>query len=238
MALSGTTTYTQNRDQIIRSAYELIGIAVDGEALNADDINVAQNALNVMVKAWQAHGLNLWKRGSLSIPLTANTTTYTVGSSGTVTTTRPLRVLECVREDTNNVSTIMTRLTLQEYENLPNKTTTGTPVNYFFDPTLTNSTFKFWPVPDANAASEYTIKLKVQVPISDLTSGTDDVDFPQEWLEALIYGLAVRLAPRSSLDLRERQLLKLESKEILDLALSFDVEEESIYFQPNYQGMR
>lgn len=54
MATSGTVTYTQNRNEIIRSAYELIGIAIDGEALNADDIDVAQAALNVMVKAWMA----------------------------------------------------------------------------------------------------------------------------------------------------------------------------------------
>lgn len=233
MATSGTVSYTQNRNEIIRSAYEIIGVATDGEALNGDDIDVAQAALNVMIKAWIAHGLQLWKRNTKSITLTAATSTYTLGTGGTVASSiRPLRIIECDRLDSSGIEVPMTKLSLSGYSDLPNKSSTGIPVNYFYDPTLTVGTLTVWPVPDATIAAEYTIEITYQSPMEDLTSGTDNVDFPQYWEEAIIYGLAERLAPRSALDLNERVLLKQEAKASLDLAMSFDVEDDSIYFQP------
>jgi hypothetical protein len=172
------------------------------------------------------------------VPLTSAQATYTLGRSGSpdVTTDRPLRIYEADRKETSTgITTSLTRLTLDEYENLPNKNQTGVPTQYFFEPTLNNSTLKLWPAPDATTASDYTVELVVQAPLEDLDSGTDDFDFPQYWLEAIIYGLAVRLAPRyGGLGIQERSMLRREAKEVLDLAISFDVEYGSIYF--GYEG--
>ena len=65
-----------------------------------------------------------------------------------------------------------------------------------------------------------------------MSAGTDDVDFPNEWYRALILNLAVDLAPKYGLGIQERDLLKEEADEALQLALNFDVEDASLYLQP------
>ena len=66
----------------------------------------------------------------------------------------------------------------------------------------------------------------------DMDSDSNDLSLPPEWTEAVIYGLAVRLAPEYGLSINERQQLKMEAKEAKDLALSFGTEEGSLYIQP------
>ena len=235
MATSGSVNFSMNRNEIIQDAAEEIGIAIDGEALDPSFIGVANRVLNRMVKAWMAHGLHLWKRDSISITLVASTNTYTLGTGGSVaSSTRPLRIIECDRKDSNNVTVGLTKMSLSEYEDLTSKNSNGTPVNYFYDPTLTTGTLKVWPTPDATVAAEYTLEVIYQSPIEDFDNSTDDPDFPQEWLEALVYGLARRLARKyGSLEPYEMEDLKEQARESLELALSWDVEDDSIYFEPD-----
>lgn len=237
MATSGSTDFTLNRNQIIRQAYEIIGVAVDGEALNGDDIDVAQRALNVMIKAWMAHGLNLWLRDTQSIPLVQGQASYTLGPTGDVVMVRPKRILEMNRKTTSDGHEInMVPLSRNEYEFLPNKSTQGTPVQYNYNPTLTNGTLYVWPTATATEATNLTLEIVYETEVEDLDSSLDNVDFPPEWIEAIIYNLAVRLAPINSLDIKERSFLRAEAKEMLDLVLNFDTENESMFIQPNYRS--
>ena len=153
-------------------------------------------------------------------------------TSADVSVPRPLRILDCERVDTNGNNTSLTLLTKQEWDDLSNKTTTGTPVNYHYDPTLNNGTLYIWQMPDATIASTYTLKITVNSPLEDMDSSTDDFDFPQEWLEAITYGLAYRLAPTYGLPQTERTMLKMDMDEALNLARDYDSEDGSIFFQP------
>jgi hypothetical protein len=233
MATSGSVDFNLNRNQIILDAAEEIGIAIDGEALDSSFIGVAERTLNRMVKAWVAHGIQLWKRDSITVTLVADTGTYTLGPTGTVaSSTRPLRIIDCDRKDSNNIETSLSPLSLEDYNNLPNKSVTGTPVSYYYSPTLTNGTLKLWPVPSTSVASNYTLDINYHSPIEDFDNSTDEPDFPQEWIEALVYGLARRLARKyGSLSQYEMEDLKSQEEESLELAMSWDREADSIYFQ-------
>jgi len=235
MATSGSVDFSLNRNEIIQDAAEEIGIAIDGEALDAAVISVAKRVLNRMVKAWVAYGLNLWKRDTKSITLVASTNTYTLGPTGTVASSaRPLRIINCERKDTDNITTPMTFMELSEYEDLSNKETTGTPVNFYYSPDLPDGTLKVWPTPDAAAAAEYTVEIIYHAPFEDFDASTDDPDFPQEWLEALVYGLALRLAPKyGSLTPYEMNNLRKMAEDSLNLALSWDVEDGSVWLHPD-----
>ena len=159
-------------------------------------------------------------------------------SSSDVSVPRPLRIIECSRKDSTGKETSLTPVTLREYDNLPNKSSTGTPVNYFYNPTLNNGTFTLWPTPGTTAAAEYTIEIVYNEPIADVDNSTEDFDFPQEWLEAVSYGLAYRLAPAHGLPQSERTILRADMQMALELARDFDVEVESITFAPDYEGVR
>lgn len=234
MATSGSVDFTLTRDELIRSAFEDIGVAIEGEDLQPEDIKVAQVSLNIMIKSWQGYGLNLWVRREKSITLIAAQSAYTLGATGNVVMNRPLRILECNRVlISDNTSTTVNPLSLNEYDNLPNKTQEGTPVNYFYDPTLTNGSLKLWLVPGTTEASLYTIDIVYQSPIEDMDTSINNFEFPQEWLEALSLGLAYRLSGKYALSYRERTLLRKDAAEALELVQSFDVEPTSLFFQPD-----
>lgn len=229
------TTYRNTRDTAIRMAYEEIGVAIEGESLEPEYINVAQRVLNTMLKAWQAYPIQLWKRKTYNLTLVAGTASYTLGT-GTVGE-KVMRVLEVERKDTDSISVPLNPLSLNEYRALSNKTTTGTPVNYYFTPNVTDATITVWPVPDATAAAEYTIDITYIAPIDDVNAGTDNFDYPSEWEEAIVLNLAMRLSRRyGGLTPTERAYLKQDASDALDLALSYDTEDVSILIQPDLQG--
>ena len=68
MSTSNSTNYTLTAQELLESAFEPIGMAQDGEPLEAGDAKTALRVLNMMLKAFQKK-LNIWKRKTLSIPL-------------------------------------------------------------------------------------------------------------------------------------------------------------------------
>ena len=245
MALSGVDDYVLTRDEIIASAFEDIGVAKANEPLESEDIATAARALNTMALSWKAHGLQLWKRGRYTLSsattpaLTSGTYQYELGGTSGSFLIKPMRLLEVSRKDSSGNEVDLNRVTLNEYESLPNKTTTGTPVNYYYEPQRLVGQLYLWPGPDATFASNDTIEIVYQSPFNDMDVGNEDVDFPNEWYDALTLGLAYRLSGKyGTLDYRERALLRADAMDALELAKGYDVEDGSVYFQPDFQGMR
>lgn len=238
MATSGSYNFTVTRDELIKAAFRLIGVGHRGESVPADEISDASQALNLMIKAWQADGLQLWKRSEASVTLSAGTSTYTLGPTGSTVIQRPLRILECVRRNTSNIDVPLNKLSKNEYWGLSNKSSTGTPVSYHYDPQLDNGKLYLWQVPDAATAAEYTVRIVYHLPFEDVDNATDNFDCPVEWLEAIKFGLALRLAPEYGVDLPAQYRLQKQFDDIYDKALTWDVEDTSIFFQPDWQGQR
>jgi len=164
---------------------------------------------------------------------------FTVGSeayeitSADVSAPRPLKILECNRKGSAGDEIRMTEMTRNEYENLPNKTASGPPINYHYDPTLNNGTFYVWQSPDTAAVSDWTIELVFHAPIEDMDAGTDDIDCPPENQEAVVINLAYRLSGRfGGLTASEKQILRADAKEALDLAEGYDQEDGTVQFVP------
>ena len=103
---------------------------------------------------------------------------------------RPLKIISAQRElDDSEIP--MEALEREEYEELPNKTAPGTPVNYYYDPQTGAGKLYLWPVPDS-AAQQINFSYLDQ--LQDIDTTEDDFDYPQEWLEYLIYNLAIRIS--------------------------------------------
>lgn len=60
MASSGTINYTVTRDTVIKYSLMLLRIIGSEQTVNAADNAVANDFLNMLVKMWQARGLELW----------------------------------------------------------------------------------------------------------------------------------------------------------------------------------
>lgn len=89
-------------------------------------------------------------------------------------------------------------------------------------------------ITDYTASPDYgELIISGTVPIEDIVSGTNYISLPNEWLETIKYGLAVRLAPMYGYPLQDRYWLSKEYSQLLSENLAFDTEQESIYFQPS-----
>lgn len=83
MTSSGVTTYNATALELITEAYELIRVAIDGEALTSESSDTALRKLNLMVKAWQSDGLHLWTKSEGVLFLVDSQAAYALGGTGT-----------------------------------------------------------------------------------------------------------------------------------------------------------
>lgn len=119
-----------------------------------------------------------------------------------------------------------------EYAQQANKGTRGKIVQAFYDPQLGNGVLSIWPAPD-NAADVLCFWYERR--LEDFNTGSDTPDFAIEWGEALILGLAHRMAPTAGLPLTERQDLERRAALALDKAEGYDRENTGVFFQPDMQ---
>jgi len=313
MALSGSTNYSITRDALITQAYRILGALRTGGTATAEEISDAAESLNMMIKAWQAYGLQLWVVKQATLIPTKDAQSYTLGLTGqhaslsmsktemrvagvtsdtilevdstagmaaadnigiylddgtthwttiasvtdsdtvvidtglasaaaidnpihwyTSKIDRPNELLEVYRRNIDDVVDVpLIRLSRTDFFTLSDKDTSGIPVNFYYDPQLTNTVLHVWPTASAGFAKDSTLQLLIKKPFDDMDSANDDFEFPQEWYEPLVYGLAERIAPMIGYPLQDRQMLKMEAAQYLDLALSFDHEQTDVTFVPN-----
>lgn len=305
MATSGSINFALNRNQIIVQAMRHAWILGVGEDPSADETSDASESLNMMLKAMQADGLNLFTRKHISIILEKNKHKYTVGTdhiTASYTTTevktaaiagatsidvdsttgmsasdyicielddgtlhcttvssitdsdtvviasglasaaavdnrvyfyttkadRPLRLIQAVRRDSSNNDTPITPISQQEYWALSNKTYDGPVSQIYYDPQLTG-VFYLWPESDDVTD---TIEMVVHKAFDDMDDGANTLDFPSEWTEAVVLGLAARLAQKSGMPTKHVQSLLFMAEEAKRNVRAFDVENSSVFFSP------
>jgi len=236
MALSASFDFTLNRDELIKRALLMIGAVSPSQTLSSTVLSDASQVLNLMLKAWQADGMQLWQVTEKSITPVADQETYTLGPSGSVVLPgKPVEILEAYRRLTSTENDVpLIRQSRTDYWALNNKSASGVPVNFYFEikQAVGANDFTVWPAPDTTFAANNTIEILYQKPFDDLDSGTDNLAFPQEWELAVTYGLAVILAPEYGLALANRKMLREEAKEEKQRVLDWDQEHTSVYFQP------
>lgn len=190
MAVSNTTTFSLNATELVSAALELLGVKPEEEALTAVALQRGLLWLNLMLKAWEVDGVMGWTLTEGSFALVQSDADYDFGPGG-VFTTIPVDIQDArINRGGNDLP--MTRLSRADYFDLPNKATEGYPTQYFYDRQREGGTFYVWPAPDATGG---TIRFTYRRRIMDMVSGTDDFDLPQEWFNAVVYGLAEKLIP-------------------------------------------
>ena len=239
MALSGSYDFALDRDAIITRALLMIGAVGAGQTPTADEITDGGETLNLLLKAWQADGLQLFTLTSKSVTPVLDQYLYTFGPSGDIDTgatgPRPEEIFGVWRRLTADTTDIaLARRSREEYWRLPNKSTSGTPVSFYFDPAIVSdlANLYIWPAPDATFVSDYTIEIQYQKPFDDMDSATDDLAFPKSWTLAITLGLAELLAIEYGLSISDRRELRevaaIEKKRVMD----WDSEKTSIRLQP------
>lgn len=243
--MAETYSFFPTASEIILSAFELIRIA-DPETAQiptTTQYTRAVQALNFMLTAWQVDGLQLWARKTTSFSLTQGTINYEIGSGATINVNRPLKIYNAWRhESTNNTDVPIQIISEREYNEYNNKQQEGIPISLYYNPRYESNSVQegatakglisIYQPADATAASLYSIYVNYQRPFNDFTATTDTLDFPQEWNEAIKYGLAVRLAPVYGVPMQEYDRLKAMAKDLKEEVMGFDTEWQSLLIQP------
>ena len=176
----------------------------------------------MMLKSLQLKAPNLWRQTLGSVTLVASTSTYTLSP-------RPFRVVEARYRSAGAIDLPMEELTRQEYLDMPNKVSTGVPTQYYVDHQRAASTLYVWPVP-ASVTIE-TVRYTYQRVFEDIDDLANDIDVPQEHLEAVGYQLAVRLAVTFGKDVPG--LVEMAGMLMADVAAAD--REEIVRFVPAYR---
>lgn len=241
MAISGNASWTMTRDAIINAAYRKIGVKVDGVTLTADQQTAGQENLNNIVFSLYAQGMPVWAMTTARFTPVLGATNYPVGlgvGSGSLNIQAPLKITQAwTRDKISNTDIPMNIYTQYNYNLLSTKTNQGYPVHMWYQPLNQSGTITIWPAPDQYTATNREIWFVYQRAFDEFDASTDTPDFPQVWLEPLIYSLAHRLAPEHGLPLAEVDKLQETANSFITNALSFGTEEGSFFIQPDWVVM-
>ena len=199
MATSGTFAFRPDVQEIITEAFERVG--KDAQTLTGYQARTARRSLNILFAEWAVKGINLWTLVNTTQVLVESTGTYTL-PVGTVEVLDPV-----IRRSGSDTELI--RLSLEEWQTLPDKDAEGLPSSYFIDRQYTPILY-LWPVPE-NSTDTFLYWNFMQM--EDITSSSEDADVPYRWTAAMMAGLAFRLYEKE-IEQDERRYLRLQAREI------------------------
>ena len=145
---------------------------------------------------------------------------------------RPQRILSCRRKTFGQDNEIpVLSWSRDEYFNQVNKLSQGTVVNCYYSPQLNDGRMYVWQT--ASSVNDL-LRFTFERPIQDLDIGDDNLDIPVEWLEAVIYGLAFRLADDYNVPFAKADRIGQKANNFLDDLLGWDEEMGSLNLQPDF----
>lgn len=221
-------TATKQVSEIVLAALKKIGVVDKDEPIDSQDQTDAIEALDFMLKSWQLRGVRLYTVASHSQSVADATSNYTI-------TPKLHNIQTATWKDSAGLETEMIRITDDEYRRLPDKDAAGRAVQYYYDRQKETGTLYVWPV--LTTADSETIEIRGTREVEDISASTDVVDCPAEWYEAVVYGLAARLADDFEVTGETANRVTLRAEQLRAEAEGWD-REESVFIMPDYRYSR
>jgi hypothetical protein len=215
MATSGTTNFDLSIDRVIERAYARCGM----DLRTGYQLTAARDNLNLLFSEWGNRGIHLWKVINHTQTLTAGTNVYTAPADAS-------DVLEVVFRN-GDTDTTMTKISRSEYENLPNKTSQGTPSQYYIKRNLNSVKIHLYLTPNTTGTQ---LNYYYVGRIEDVGAYTNTPDAPYRFLPCLVSGLAYYTSQEIALE-RSQELERRYEAE-LQRALIEDSQSTSVNIVP------
>jgi hypothetical protein len=214
MATSSSTNFELDVAEYIEEAFERCGL----EAKTGYDLQTARRSMNIMLAEWANRGLNQWTIEQRTQALTASDSEYSLG-------TDLIDILSLVVRRSGTDFT-MTRISRDSFLNLPNKTSTGRPTQYFLDRQITPN-LKLFPTPEN---STDVIVYDALTRIQDADAQVNTMEIPFRFFPCLTAGLAYYIAMKRAPD--RIQLLKTVYEEEFERAMAEDRDRSAFQVNP------
>ena len=214
MTTSSSTDFNLDVAEYIEEAFERCGL----EAKTGYDLQTAKRSMNIMLAEWANRGLNQWTIEQRTQALTANDSEYSLG-------TDIIDILSVVvRRSGTDFS--MTRISRDTFINLPNKTSTSRPTQYFLDRQITPN-LKLYPTPEN---STDVIIYDALTRMQDADTQVNTLEIPFRFIPCLTAGLAYYIAMKRAPD--RIQLLKTVYEEEFERAMAEDRDRSAFNVSP------
>ncbi|CAB4122783.1 hypothetical protein UFOVP28_44 [uncultured Caudovirales phage] len=221
MSTSGTTSYSPQLVDIIEEAYERAGY----EIRSGYEFRTAIRSLNFLLMEWANKGLNLWAIDQGTLTLSAGTSSYTLPADTIDTIEHQIRLTTGSGGQTD---LFVEKITVSQWAQIPNKLTTGRPINCYVQRLVAAPVINFWPQPDQAYTFVYWRLRRLQ----DAGGAINTPDVPFRFVVALTAGLAYQIGVKKGADLQRVQGLKLMYDEAWQMAADEDRDRSSFFFIP------
>lgn len=137
---------------------------------------------------------------------------------------------------TNPSEIPIARINMDVWADMPNKTSKGRPVQYWLDRQVRQPIMNLWSVPDASFET-WQVVLQVHRHIMDVGTMQQEVEVPQRWYDALVAGLALRLANEiAEVDVAHVPRLEAAANKALYDAAQEERDDSPIQMMPNFSA--
>lgn len=186
--------FISTRNEVIARALQTIGAHSLGQKLTGEQINGASDVLNSMVKSWQNQHVFLWTLISTTVTWVVDQSDYDLGSDP------KFKAVWAAYRVENNSEYPIRIISHDEFTDIEGEQSgSGTPSVAAFD--YSSSKIRFWPDPDSTDNCR-VVGVRYN---KDLDDADSLGDFTSRWEEALVCGLAAKLAPIYGLSVTEQR---------------------------------
>jgi hypothetical protein len=180
-------------DQLILEALLLLGVRYPGQTISPEARTTSLLGLNMLLGEWNATGQAVYSVGRVTAALVNGQATLTAGPGGTFPT-RPEKIEAWASTTAGGTSDDGKPVDALTFEALVDDAAlTGSRIRALtYDAAYPVGTIRIYPIPNGGQ----TLSLWVWSQLAAVTDTALDLDFPPGYLKAILYNLAVDLAPK------------------------------------------
>ncbi len=225
MTTSGTNLFDLTGSSLIIEAYDRCGIRP--AEITREQMSSALRSANLELSTWSDMPVNLWKVSLVTFPLVQGQATYVFDKSVQLLTDAYVTL---VQGSNPPIDRILIPISRDEYAEYPNKTQQAAQSVYWFQRDTTPQV-TLWPVPDGQ--SETFLNCYVMNRAQDVTvTGSQNIDVPYRFLDALVAKVAARLAVKYAPD--KYPMLSAIAAEVYKESFFEDQERANIRIIPDF----
>lgn len=171
------------------------GINGVGQTPLAEDSNTGLEFLRMLIAQWQRKRWLVWSEQELSVVATGNNY-YTIGAGQEFDTARPdkIHAAWCRMQPFGGPNPVDIHLAIieshEDWAGVTIKDLKSLPSAVFYDSSFPVGRVHFYPVPPA---AIYEMHLVVKASLPTYTTLTDPLNVPDEYIEAMMWSLCVRM---------------------------------------------
>jgi len=225
---------------LIKAGMRKAGVLSYGETPESSRLTDGLQALQLMLRNWASKRIRVFASAKESFNLVSSKYIYTWGPGGDITTTRPHQILGAFVKDSGGTDHPIDVIPEGWYRGISLKTITGRPQFLFYHPLYPVAAIYLHPIPNLTETM-WVDSLKPFTEISSFATLADTIAFPPNYEEALIYNLAIRIAPEYGVSLSAETvgIAKSSYNDLVSLNSSNQVEAVNLsQLMPTVEGVR